>query len=150
MNVSVNTGFFQNKKSKNKNNGDNINQNIDIPTVVDRFINYYYNTITTTPIKLAHDKVIREYSAIKYQGKKLQGDDFIQLIQSMYSENITYNSINMDFIDSGSRRIDISVVGTIICNEPGKHVWQKNFSQTFLLSHNKDGWFIKNSILIII
>ena len=150
MNVSVNTGFFQNKKSKNKNNGDNINQNIDIPTVVNNFVNYYYSTITTAPNKLAQDKIIREYSAIKYQQQKLQGDDFIKLIQSMHAQNLTYNYIQMNFIDSGSRRIDISVIGTISNNTQGILAWQKNFSQTFLLSHNKDGWFIKNSILIII
>lgn len=150
MNASVNTGFFQNKKNKNKNNGSNINQNIDIPTVVNNFVTYYYSTITTIPCKLAHDKIIREYSAIKYQQQKLQGDDFIKLIQSMHSQNLTYNSIQMNFIDSGSRRIDISVIGTIGNNTQGTLGCCKNFSQTFLLSHNKEGWFIKNSILIIL
>ena len=42
--------------------------------------------------------------AIKYQQQKLQGDNFIKLIQSMHAQNLTYNSIQMNFIDSGSRK----------------------------------------------
>tara|TARA_B100000768_G_scaffold180254_1_gene199719 strand:- start:282 stop:716 length:435 start_codon:yes stop_codon:yes gene_type:complete len=139
----LSTTFSKNKKQKKKNNGDNIIQKINIKKTVTEFVNFYYSNLNTNPNQLVSSNVLREYSSIKYDGIKYSGKEYFELVCNFFKNNIKMKPTKVDFIDSGSRRIDISLLGTATNNN-------KQFTQTFLLSHNNKGWFVKNSILIIV
>jgi len=127
-------------------NGDNIIQKIDYSVITQQFVNLFYTSWMTDLNKLIHPKILRQYSSIKYEGKIFTGEDFYKLLLSyQMDDKFIINVLKLDFIDSGSRRIDISVFGKMT-----KGIIKKHFSQTFILCNNKDEWFIKNSILIII
>jgi hypothetical protein len=143
--TNISENFSNSKKQKKKNNGDNIIQKINIQKTVTDFVDFYYSNLNTNPNNLASSTILREYSSIKYNGKKCSGKDYFELINTFFKNGVNMNPTNFEFIDSGSRRIDISLIGIAT----DKSV-RKQFTQTFLLSHNKQGWFIKNSILIIV
>lgn len=134
--------FAQAKAMKKKNNGDNILHKINANDVVNEFINFYYTSFNTNPDNIINN--IREFSTLKYDGNKYDGKEFYNMICTFYKQQVKMLPKNIEFIDSGSRRIDISVIGVAADNK-----LSKNFSQTFLISHSKEGWYIKNSILII-
>lgn len=144
MNQIISNEFSISKSQKIKNNGDNIVQKIDINSIVKEFINFYYTSFNNNPIDLINHKMIREYSSLKYKGIKYNGEKFFNTIINFTNGKIKMVPQIIEFMDSGSRRIDISILGVVSDNKQSK-----NFNQTFLISHNKDGWYIKNSILII-
>lgn len=141
----LNNNFSTAKKQKKKNNGNNIIQKIDIKQTVNDFINYYYDKFNNNPNDLATANILREYSSLKYNGTKYSGRNYFDLVTSFFNDSIKMNPTKVEFTDSGSRRIDISLIGVANNNNVNKH-----FTQTFLLSHNEQGWFVKNSILIIV
>tara|TARA_B110000977_G_scaffold201234_1_gene294894 strand:- start:12585 stop:13025 length:441 start_codon:yes stop_codon:yes gene_type:complete len=141
----LSTNISNNKKQKKNNNGNNIIQKIDIKQTVDNFIAFYYSSLNTNPNQLASSNVLRGYSSIKYDGVKHSGKEYFDLVCNFFKNNIKMNPIKVDFIESGSRRIDISLIGAA-----SNKIDNKQFTQTFLLSHNEKGWFVKNSILIIV
>lgn len=145
MNQLISNEFSTAKAAKKKNNGDNIVQKIDISTIVNEFINFYYTSFNSNPQDFINHNMIREYSSLKYSGDKYNGENFFNTIINFRNNNVEMIPKSMEFMDSGSRRIDISIIGVASDNKQSK-----NFSQTFLISHTKDGWYIKNSILIIL
>jgi len=127
-------------------NGDNIIQKIDYGVITRQFVNLFYTSWMTDLNEIIQPKILRQYSSIKYDGKTFKGEDFYTLLLSyQMGDKFVVNILKLEFIDSGSRRIDISVFGKMT-----KGTIEKHFSQTFILCNNKDEWFIKNSILIII
>ena len=60
---------------------------------------------------------------------------------SRYNYRVNLNKYN--YIDSGSRRIDISIIGTMTSQNE-----TINFNQTFIICNQDDSWYIKNSILM--
>lgn len=128
------------KKQKVEKTGYNINNYINISSVVDKFIQTYFLSINNNNIQtLIDNKIIRNYSSIKFNSDRLQGNDIISFLSYFTNYNISINKYN--FIDSGSRRIDISVIG-VLKNE--KDIL--NFNQTFIICHQDNSWYIKNSI----
>ena len=107
----LNNNFSHEKKQKKKNNGDNINQKIDIKKTVVKFINYYFDKFNTNPNELATSNILREYSSLKYNGTKYSGKNYFNLIASFFKDSIKMKPTKIEFIDSGSRRIDISLIG---------------------------------------
>lgn len=134
--------FAKSKAMKKKNNGDNILHKINVNDVVNEFIKFYYTSFNTNPDNIINN--IREFSTLKYSNQKYDGKKFYNKVCIFHKQQVRMLPKNVEFIDSGSRRIDISVTGVASDNK-----LSKNFSQTFLISHSKDGWYIKNSILII-
>ena len=130
------------KKQKDEKTGYNINNYVDVLSVVDNFIKTYFLSLDKNNIQaLIENKIIRNYSSIKFNSDKLQGNDIISFLSYFTNYNISINKYN--FIDSGSRRIDISVIG-VLKNE--KELL--NFNQTFIICHHDNSWYIKNSIFL--
>lgn len=127
------------KKQKAEKTEYNINNYVDVRSVVDNFIQTYFLSINNNIQTLIESKIIRNYSSIKFNSDKLQGNDIISFLSYFANYNISINKYN--FIDSGSRRIDISVIG-VLKNE--KEIL--NFNQTFIICHQDNSWYIKNSI----
>jgi hypothetical protein len=123
----------------------NINQIIDISVVVNQFINTFYNLWLTNTSELKNIGVILHFSKIAYEKKIFKGDDFINLLNGLKQNGLQINISKFEYLDSGSRRIDISLFGTITSNNI-----TKNFNQTFLLAYHNEKWYIHNSILIIL
>lgn len=130
--------------------GYNINNKIDICKVAGEFINFYYTNTSFTNNSsnrinnLYQINMIRDYTKFKYNGDELKDGQIINFLK-MFKSSYRVNINKYDFIDNGSRRIDISLIGTahhISNNE------KFNFSQTFTICHQKgeDTWYIKNSI----
>lgn len=135
--------FANAKKSKSdKKKGYNIVNEIDIGVVVSEFINYYYTNVSNIQT-LIDFKIIREYTSIKFGSDKLQGDKLIEFLQKMSEYKMDIKDYN--YLDSGSRRIDIVVIGTLT-----NKTEVNNFNQTFVLCHQDNVWYIKNSIFMII
>jgi hypothetical protein len=89
--------------------------------------------------------MILHFSKIAFEKKIYKGDDFVNLLNGMKQNNPIINISKFEYLDSGSRRIDISLFGTININNN-----IKNFSQTFLIANHNDKWYIHNSIIIIL
>ena len=121
-------------------NGHNINSFININQTATEFVKYFYSSLSETPQQLIDDGCIYHHTIFKYNGEKYCQDGLIQLLDFLRQN--TFNIFNMECIDSGSRRIDINILGQINA--------KNMFSQTFSLCHQKTHWIIKNSTLIII
>ena len=122
--------------------GYNINTFIDIGDVANKFIENYYTTLGENNIqKLIDNKIIRTYTTIKYNKDKLTSDNIIPFLNNFHRYKIKINTYN--YIDSGSRRIDISVIGNLT-NETE----QLNFNQTFIICNQDNSWYLKNSIFL--
>jgi hypothetical protein len=132
---------FTNKNSNKS--GYNINNYIDIGQVSSDFIENYFKSLKNNNIdELINNKVLREYTSIKYDNNKLQGENLIEFLNTFSNYNIQILKYN--YINSGSRRIDISTVG-LLTNE-SENI---NFNQTFILCNQDNSWYIKNSIFLI-
>jgi hypothetical protein len=125
--------------------GDNIIQKIDYQGLAKQFIDFYYNKWATNPIDFLTNGCILETTKMNYNNKIIKGKEIIQEMINFHSNGqITFNSINCNALDSGSRRIDIMASGNIIKNGN-----QYNYSQYFLLLFYDNSWKIQNSILNI-
>lgn len=139
--MDIDENSCKRQKIKNEKSGDNIINNCDKEVIVKEFIDIYYNCIKNNTINiLINNKLIREYSSIKYYTNIIKGMDIIPFLSNFSNTNININKYN--FIESGSRRIDITVIGSLKKNT--------NFNQTFILCHQDNFWFIKNSIFLLI
>lgn len=121
--------------------GYNINNRIDIEMVVGEFINYYFvnfNNVNT----LIENGIIKDYTTIKYENDKYTGETLKLFFSNFQGTQFNINKIN--FLESGSRRIDIIVFGQMINGN-----FNVSFCQTFVLCNNSDSWFIKNSIFTL-
>ena len=120
--------------------GYNINNKIDISKIVIDFINFYISNLNINNIQgFIDSKIIREYTTIKCEEDTFKGDTIIPFLQSFSNYTTIINKFN--FLPSGSRRVDVSILATM-SNESGSI----NFNQTFVLCHQDDSWYIKNSI----
>ncbi len=130
------------KRAKPGKTGYNINNFIDIGKVANQFINHYYHSVSENNIQeLVEGKILRDYTSIKFNENKLKGNEIISFISNFSDYKINVNTFN--YIDSGSRRIDISVIGTLSNNNENI-----NFNQTFIICNQDDSWYIKNSIFL--
>ena len=114
--------------------GNNINNHIDLNKVGADFVNYYYNNLSDLQ-KLIDEEILVPFTKLKYNDYVYSNDELIQFLIQLSEQNIIINNINV--LDSGSRRLDILINGTIN-DEP--------FSQYFLLCYLKC-WYLKNSLL---
>lgn len=129
-------------KHHKKKTGYNINNFIDIGAVVKNFVNTYFTKLSENNIQnLINCKILREYTSIKFNDNKMKGHELLNFLSDFTRYNITINTYN--YIDSGSRRIDISVIGNM---KQGTDVI--NFNQTFIICNQDESWYIKNSIFL--
>ena len=130
------------KKVKMDKNGYNINNFIDTGAVAEDFLKTFYTAITSNNIQsLIDNNNIRNYTTIKYNNDKIQGSSIIGFLNNFNNYRVNLNKYN--HIDSGSRRIDISVIGSL--TNTNENI---NFSQTFIICNQNNSWYIKNSILM--
>ena len=120
----------------NPKTGYNINNKINPNQLAFDFVNYYYEQLKINPQQLINDNILRPYTTFKYNSIKYNKDNLVLLLSTL--SQCTYNILKIESIESGSRRIDINVIGQI--NE-------SIFTQSFIICF-KDIWFVKNSILI--
>lgn len=141
--MECNDNISNPKKQKVGKTGYNINNYIDTGVVVKNFIEIYYNAINENNIQyLIDNKIIREYTSIKFNDDKMKGEQVIPFLNNFSRYRIKVNTYN--YIDSGSRRIDISVIGNLLNDTENI-----NFNQTFIICHQDDSWYIKNSIFLM-
>jgi hypothetical protein len=119
-------------------NSFNINAFIDTEKVAIDFVNYYFENIKNIQ-KMIDDNVIKHFTTIKYNSVEYKENNLIELLQHFGLNNIEV--LKIESKDSGSRRIDISVIGKIN---------GQIFNQTFLLCNSNNIWYLKNSILIVL
>lgn len=130
------------KKTKIGKTGYNINNYIDIGDISKKLIFEYYSAISGNDIQKLYDSyIIRDYTTIKYNIDKLKGGNIIPFLNNFSRYKINVNTYN--YIDSGSRRIDISVIGSLL-NE----FENIKFNQTFIICNQDNSWYIKNSIFL--
>ena len=131
------------KKIKISKTGYNINNYIDIGDITKKLIIEYYTAIKDNDIQKLYDSnIIRDYTTIKYNTDKLKGGNIIPFLSKFSYYKINVNKYN--YIDSGSRRIDITVIGNLL-NE-SENI---KFNQTFIICNQDNSWYIKNSIFLI-
>ena len=132
--------FSKAKKQKFGKTGYNINNLIDTGKVAVNFIQTYYNALNENNIQaLINNKTFRNYTTIKYNMDKIGESGIIKFLNNFSCYKIKVNNYN--YIDSGSRRIDITVIGNLV-NE-SENI---NFNQTFIICNQDNSWYIKNSI----
>ncbi len=127
---------------KQSKSGNNINQIIDVAQTVNNFIQVYFSYLNSNPHILVNEKIIDFNTTFKYNDNKYINADLINLLNEF--KNYNYTIDNLDYLESGSRRIDILTNGKMIKDDE-----TFIFNQTFLICFANDKWFLKNSILII-
>ena len=97
----------------------------------------YFTNISKNIVQfLIDNKIIREYTTIKYNTDKMKGEQIIPFLNNFSRYNIKVNTYN--YIDSGSRRIDISIIGTMTSQNE-----TINFNQTFIICNQDDSCILK-------
>jgi hypothetical protein len=125
--------------------GNNIVQKIDYQQLAKQFIDFYYNKWTTNPLDFLTNGCIFQSTKMNYNNKILIGAEIIKEMINFHSNGqISFESINCNALDSGSRRIDIMASGNISQNGT-----RYKFSQYFLILFQDNSWKIQNSILNI-
>ena len=141
--MDVDSPADNSQKPKIIKTGYNINNYIDTGAVAKKFIEDYYTTLSTNNIQsLIDNNTLQEYTTIKMNTDAMKGDKIIPFLNNFVNYKI--DMTNYNYVDSGSRRIDISVIGKLTSKSENL-----NFNQTFIICHKDDYWYIKNSIFII-
>lgn len=126
------------KSNKKQKSGSNINNKIDTREVANEFVQYFYKELNTNYRNLIQSNILREYTKVVYNSNEYTGENIIPIFDNISKEN--YNIFKIESVDSGSRAININVVG------------MKNnqvFSHLFLICNHKDSfWYLKNIIFI--
>jgi hypothetical protein len=125
---------------------------INAKQVANDFMGYFYNTWFTDPKSMySYDhngcQLIKPYSKLLYEGVQYEGMQFIQLLENFAKSGVKFNVNKYDVYDSGSRMIQIHVLGTLVNN-----MELKTISQFFMLVYQgeKDNkWTLMNSTLVI-
>ena len=129
--------------------GKNILQKVDFKPIVESFINFYFSNLSKLTSNQEILSLFNKNSRIMFSNNVYCGieqiDTFFTFIKSN-SQNIQLENYQM--LESGSRRIDILINGSIT-----KENQIFKFSQYIFLCHiieNKiDKWWIQNSIFNI-
>ena len=126
----------------------------DAMQVASDFMGYFYNTWFNNPSSMYSNsspnngcEVIKPYSKLLYEGVQYEGIQFVQFLENFAKSGVKFNVNKYDVFDSGSRMIQIHVLGTLTNN-----VEVKQISQFFLLVYQgeKDNkWTLMNSTLVI-
>jgi len=124
--------------------GSNILQKIDYKQIVQEFTHFYYTKITSNPMELFTIGMINDHTRFNINGTIFKHNEIYTELNNMsFGTPLIIKIDTTNSMDSGSRRIDILVNGTMT-----KGSITKSFSQSFLLAY-KDSWKIQNSILNI-
>jgi hypothetical protein len=124
----------------------------DAMQVANDFMGYFYNTWFNNPSSMysaTHNgcEVIKPYSKLLYEGVQHEGLQFIQFLVNFAKSGVKFNVNKYDVFDSGSRMIQIHVLGTLTNNTEVKQI-----SQFFLLVYQGDKdnkWTLMNSTIVI-
>jgi len=124
----------------------------DAKQVAQDFMGYFYNTWFNDPISMYSEVhngclLIKPYSKLLYEGVQYEGMHFIQFLENFAKSGVKFNVNKYDVYDSGSRMIQIHVLGTLVNN-----IEVKTISQFFMLVYQgeKDNkWTLMNSTLLI-
>jgi hypothetical protein len=134
--TSENTQSIQLKK-KIKNG--NINNKINIQETSKKFVQYFYKELQNNYKNLINHNFLRSYTKVVSNTIKYEGDNIIPIFD-IISKSL-YKIHKIECVDSGSRAININVVGFKSDNTI--------FSHTFLICNLKDSvWYLKHVIFI--
>ena len=126
--------------------GNQVNQLIDVSNVGREFVNFYYSNLSTNINQLLSSGIIKNHTRILYNNFKYKGDELTQLFLHMHNQLI-FNLEDIIVIDSGGRRADVLVQGTIFEKTKSQNL---RFSQYFTIANNNNNWFLHNSLLSIL
>jgi len=124
----------------------------DAMQVAHDFIGYFYNTWFTDPKSMySYDpnvcQLIKPYSKLLYEGVQHEGIHFINLLENFVKSGVKFNINKYDVLYTGSRTIQIHILGTLTNN-----IEVKIISQFFMLVYQgeKDNkWTLMNSTIVI-
>lgn len=119
--------------------------------VASDFMGYFYNMWFNDPNSMYSSSyngcnLIKPYSKLLYEGVQYEGSEFIQFLENFAKSGVKFNVNKYDVYDSGSRMIQIHVLGTLT------DTVERPLSQFFLLVYQgeKDNkWTLMNSTLLI-
>lgn len=114
--------------------------NYDGLLIGQQFIDFFYKNWITNP-DILHE-VIQSYSKLKYNNNNYEGDNIVLLLK-LLANNITFNNVKYEIIDSKSRQIYILVSGLL-----NNIVFTQSFVISFTNNNNLKKWVIINSLLI--
>jgi hypothetical protein len=125
--------------------GDNIIQKIDYHQLAQNFVNFFFAKWTTNPLEFVTNGLFFEKSKMNLNGNILSGADIVKEMINMANGGDLVFSVNKtQALDTGSRRVDILVTGTMI-----KNGVKYNFSNYILIIYQNETWKIQNSIINI-
>lgn len=126
--------------------GNQVNQLIDVSNVGREFVNFYYSNLSANINQLLSSGIIKNHTRILYNNFKYKGDELTQLFLHMHNQLI-FNLEDIIVMDSGGRRADVLVQGTIFEKTKSQNL---RFSQYFTIANNNNNWFLHNSLLSIL
>jgi hypothetical protein len=125
--------------------GDNIIQKIDYHQLAQNFVNFFFAKWSTNPLEFGTNGLFFEKSKMNLNGNILSGADIVKEMINMANGGDLVFSVNkVQALDTGSRRVDILVTGTMI-----KNGVKYNFSNYILIIYQNETWKIQNSIINI-
>lgn len=127
------------------NNGDNIIQKIDYSKLSKEFVKYFYDNWMLNPNVFFQSNIFSNYTRLRVDDIIYDGVNVVKYLEYIWKcGNLKIEVVNINSLDSGSRRIDTIASGNI---------YKDNkiyiYSQYFLLLYVKDTWILQNSILNI-
>jgi len=129
---------------------------INARQVANDFMGYFYQMWFNNPSGMYSEshtgcELIKPYSKLLYEGVQYEGIQFVQFLENFIKSGVKFNVNKYDVFDSGSRMIQIHVLGTLTSNTVN-NMEVKQISQFFLLVYQgeKDNkWTLMNSTIVI-
>ena len=126
--------------------GDNINQKIDTSLVVNEFLSFFYQSWSINPQIFIDSHTLKPHSKMKYDETVYKGEDMYKLLLDFHvGAPLVFTPISFNHLNDGSRKVTINVIGNMSKGEE-----TKTFSQTLILCHYKDHYYLQYSILILL
>jgi hypothetical protein len=122
--------------------------NFDGKMIGTEFIQYFYTNWFGNMEKLVADQIIKPYSKIQYEGNVYEGEQMLLLLDSISKSGYKVDINKFEVYDSGSRQIQIHVLGRLTGNNEMKTLY--HFLMLVYQGEKNDSkWTLANSTLMI-
>jgi len=133
------------KSTKKDTTGTNIVNKIDFQQLAKKFIVFFYTSWKDKSVNIAN--IINGYTRISYQKNIYKGEDAMKLLFLLNQNGMSFEIVDINAMDDGSRKIQIMVNGFVNHETSGGVKYR--LTQDFTITYQNDSWKLQNSILNI-
>ena len=135
------------KSTKKDTTGTNIVNKIDFQQLAKEFIVFFYTNWKDKSVNIAN--IINGYTRISYQKNIYKGEDAMKLLFLLNQTGMSFEIVDINAMDDGSRKIQIMVNGFVDQGGGAAGSVKYRLTQDFTITYQNDSWKLQNSILNI-